>query len=260
MKKLMLLSLGVIWFTTCTQAQEYKVKLANAKDRKVTFEINSADLKIEGTNGDELIIQGSSDAEPVPDRAKGLKAVYYDVVDNTGIGLAVTKDENGFKIEKAVRKSIKYTVRLPRKVAVKFQQTNWQGGSQISISNMDGDLEITSLNADVDLINVTGPVVANSTSGTIKVVYTNFNQEKPSSISNISGAVDIALPASAKSDLNMHSINGEIYTDFDLGKKPTKDGLTKAGFGNNIKAEINGGGVGINLNTISGNIYVRKQK
>ena len=256
----MLLSLGVLGLTATIQAQEFKTKLANSKDQKVTFEINSADVKIEGGNSDEMVIRASGEREVIPERAKGLKAVYYDAVDNTGIGLAVTKDGNGLKIEKAVRKSVKYTVRLPRKVAVKFQQTNWQGGSNISISNMDGDLEITSLNADVDLINVTGPVVANSTSGTIKVVYTNFSQEKPSSISNISGAVDIALPASAKSNLNLHSINGEIFTDFEWPKKQSKDGMEKVGFGNTIKTEINGGGVGIQLNTISGNIYVRKQK
>ena len=256
----MIMSLGLLCFPAVTQAQEYKTKMSNSKDQKVTFEINSADLKIEGSNGDDLTITATGEPEVIPERAKGLKAVYYDAVDNTGIGLSVTKEGNSVKIEKAVRKSIKYTVRLPKKVAVKFQQTNWQGGSTISISNMDGDLEVTSLNADVDLINVTGPVVANSTSGTIKVVFSNFNQEKPSSISNVSGAVDIALPAAAKSNLNLHSINGEIYTDFDLPKKQTKDGMNKVGFGNTIKTEINGGGVGIQLNTISGNIYVRKQK
>lgn len=260
MKKLILVSAGLLWLTTCAQAQEFRAKLGNSKDKKVTFEINAADIKIEGTNGDEIIIQGSKDAEQIPERAKGLKPVYYDIVDNTGIGLSVTKEDNGFKIEKAVRRNVKYTIRLPKKVAVLYQETNWQGGGNLTISAMEGDLEIKTLNAHIDLISVSGPVVANSTGGDIKVAFANFNQDKPSSISNIGGAIDISMPANIKSSLNLRTINGEIYTDFDLGPKKTKDGMKQAGFGNNIKTETNGGGAEIQLNTISGNIYVRKQK
>ncbi len=259
MKKLLLMSAGILWFLTNVQAQEYKTKLSNSKDRKVTIEIASSDIKIEGHNSDEVVIQASSGYEAPPERAKGLKPLYYNAVDNSGIGLAVTPENGGIRIEKATRKEIKYTIRLPRKVAVLYQQTNWQGSS-ITISNMDGDLEVRTNNADIDLLNVTGPVVANSTSGEVKVIYSNLSQEKPTAISTISGAVDITLPGNAKSNLKLRSINGEMYTDFDLGVKNTKDGMSKVGGGNNIEGTTNGGGVEIQLNTISSNIYIRKQK
>ncbi|MFD2570797.1 DUF4097 family beta strand repeat-containing protein [Spirosoma soli] len=260
MKKSLFLSASLLWCVATLQAQEYKTKLANAKDRKVVIEMAGSDLKIEGHNGDEVIIQASSGFEAPPERAKGLKPIYYNAVDNSGIGLAVTPENGGLRIEKASRKSVKYTIRLPRKVAVLYQQTNWQGGANIAISNMDGDLEVRTNNGDIDLINVTGPVVANSTSGEVKVVYSNLSQEKPTAISTISGSVDVTLPASAKSSLKLRSINGEMYTDFDLGLKNTKDGMSKVGGGNNIEGTTNGGGVEIQLNTISSNIYIRKQK
>lgn len=259
MKKRLLLSAGVLLCLTAAQAQEYKTRLANAKDRKVTIEMDAGDVKIEGHSSDEVLIQASSGYEAPPERAKGLKPLYNSAVDNSGIGLAVTPESGGLRIEKATRKHIKYTIRLPRKVAVLYQQANWQG-SHIAISNMDGDLEVRTNNADIDLTNVTGPVVANSTSGEVKVVYANLSQEKPTAISTISGAVDITLPANAKSNLKLRSINGEMYTDFDLGLKNTKEGLSKVGGGNNIEGTTNGGGVDIQLNTISSNIYIRKQK
>ena len=259
MKRSFMLSAGILLSATLAFAQEYKTKLTNSKDRKVTIEMAGGDIKIEGHNSDEVIIQTTSAFEAPPERAKGLKPIYYSAVDNSGIGLSVTAESGGLKIEKATRKDVKYTIKLPRKVAVLYQETNWQG-SNISISNMDGDLEVKTNNGNINLTNVTGPIVANSTAGEIKVVYSALNQEKPSAISTISGEIDLSLPANAKANLNMRSINGEMYTDFDLGVKNAKNGLLKVGGGNNIEGTANGGGVEIQLKTISSNIYIRKQK
>ena len=59
--------------------------------------------------------------------------------------------------------------------------------------------------------------------------------------------------------MKLRSINGEMYTDFDLGSKSNKDGLSKVGGGTNIEGTTNGGGVEVQLNTISSNIYIRKK-
>jgi hypothetical protein len=262
MKKVLLMSVGLFWCIATAQAQtpEFKTKLANSKDKKVTIEMADSDIKIEGHNSDEVIITASSGFEAPPERAKGLKPLYYNAVDNSGIGLAVTSEAGGIKIEKAMRKGVKYTIRLPRQVAVLYQQTNWQGGAGISVSNMDGDLEIRTNNANINLNNVTGPVVANSTSGDVKAVFSNVNQSKPTAMSSISGTLDVSLPAAVKSTLKLRSINGEMYTDFDLGMKSSKDGLSKVGGASNIEGTTNGGGVEIQLNTISSDIFIRKQK
>jgi len=260
MKKYLMLSLSLFSGIMLAHAQEFKTKLANTKDRKVVIEMSGSDIKIEGHNSDEVVITASSGFEAPPERAKGLKPLYYSAVDNSGVGLSVTTENGVLKIEKASRKQVKYTVKLPRKVSVLYQETNWQGGSGISIKDMDGDLEIRTNTASINLVNVTGPVVANSTSGEVKVVYSTLNQEKPTAISTVSGAIDVSLPASAKSSLKLRSINGEMYTDFDLGTKSAKDGLSKVGGGRNIEGTTNGGGVEIQLNTISSDIFIRKQK
>lgn len=140
-----------------------------------------------------------------------------------------------------------------------FTQINFQGSS-VNFSNIDGDLEIKTNNADIKLNNVTGPIVANSISGRLTAVFSALNQSTPSSISLISGDLDITLPATAKATLSMKSISGEIYSDIDLNLKSGKDGMSRVGGGHNITGNMNGGGVNLQLNTISSNIYVRKAK
>lgn len=253
---------GVLFCLASVQGQtrEFKTKLANSKDKKVVMEMAAADVKIEGGASDDLVIQASSGFEAPPERAKGLKPLYYTGVDNTGIGLSVTSEGNVVKIEKVTRKEVKYTIRIPKQAGVLFQETNWQGGSKLVVNNMSGDLEIRTNGANINLNNVTGPVVANSTSGNVNVVFSNLSQSKPTAISSISGEIDVSLPATAKSDMKLRSINGEMYTDFELGVKSSKEGLSRVGGGGNIEGSTNGGGVELQLNTISSNIYIRKQK
>ncbi|MBO0934399.1 DUF4097 family beta strand repeat-containing protein [Fibrella aquatilis] len=259
MKKQLILCVCLAIGLPSAFAQEYKVNLPNSKDHKVTIEMDGGEVKVEGHNGDGVVILASSGYEAPPERAKGLKPLYNSAVDNTGIGLSVTQANGGLTIEKATRKAISYTIRLPRNVAVLYQQLNWQG-AKVAINNMDGDLEVRTNNADIDLNKVTGPVVANTISGEINVVYSGLSQEKPTAISTISGEIDITLPATARSNMKLRTITGEVYTDFDLGVKQRKDGMAKVGGSSNVDGTTNGGGVELQLKTISSNIYIRKQK
>lgn len=258
MKKMLLLGVGCLAQLTVSYAQEYKTKLANNGDQKVMILMDAGNLKIEGYNGNELIVQTSAKLEAAPERAKGLRPLYNSAVDNTGIGLSVTSENGVVRIEKAMRKDIPYTIRVPQKVAILYEQTNWQKGD-ITVQNVEGDLEIRTKNGDINLRNVTGPVVANTTNGEVNVVYSTLNQSKPTAISTISGSIDVTLPASTKANFKLSSITGEMYTDFDLGLNK-KDGMTRMGGGHAINGTTNGGGVDLQLKTISSDIYIRKQK
>lgn len=259
MKKMLLLGIICLSQLTVLYAQEYKTKLANSGDQKVTIMLNAANLKIEGYNGSELIIQTTAKIPAVPERAKGLRSLYNAAVDNTGIGLAVTSENGGIHIESASPRSLPYTIRIPQKVAILYEQTNWNVG-HITVQNVEGDLELRTNNGSIYLMDVTGPVVANTTNGEVKVAYSALNQRKPTAISTINGAIDITLPATTKANFKLSNINGGIYTDFDLGGMTKKDGLTRIGNGYNTSGTANGGGVDLQLKTINSDIYIRKQK
>ncbi|TYZ14499.1 DUF4097 domain-containing protein [Hymenobacter lutimineralis] len=253
-KPLILTFCGLLAATISLHAQEYKTKLS--KDRKVIIDMQGSDVTVEGYDGNELVIRGNG-FEPAPKRAEGLKPVYNTAVDNTNLGLAVTEQDNTVRIARASRKEATYVIRVPRATAVEYNQTNWNGGD-LQIRDVNGDLEVNMKTGDVKLLNVAGPVVANSVSGDITVRYATM-RSGPSSISAVSGDVDVTMPAASKATLQLRSISGEIYTDFDITLPKSQGDLNHVG-GQVVNGTVNGGGNPVSLKSVSGNIYVRKAK
>jgi hypothetical protein len=235
---------------------EFKTKFASNKDRKVVFEMDKSKVSIEGYDGDELLIAAIGVRE-APKRAEGLKPLYNTAVDNSGIGLSVTQENNVMRVVKASRHDAKYTVKVPRKTAIMYEEVNWHGGN-LSVANLEGDVEVKLNNSSMKLTNISGPITANTTNGNIVVVFSSLAQDKPSSIRAINGHIDVALPASAKTNLKMGTHNGEVYTDFEVDIK-NKGDLKKVG-GNTIEGTTNGGGVQLTISTINSDIYLRKKK
>lgn len=240
------------------ERREYKTKLGNSADRQVRIVMASSEVKIIGHNSDEVVVETNSYQAP-PARAQGLKPLYNAAEDNTGTGLAVNRDGNVLTIVKARKGSGKYTIRVPRKAALSYTEANWQGGD-FELTDLDGEIELKLNNSRAELTNVAGPVVANSTNGGIQVKFKNVNQQKPSSISVINGEIDITLPASTKANWKLRSLNGEVYTDFDMALPKGKTELQKIAGSNTVEGKTNGGGVEMNIYTINSDIFIRKSK
>ena len=66
--------------------------------------------------------------------------------------------------------------------------------------------------------------------------------------------VDLSFAASRKADLKMSTISGTIYTDLAMDTSSKRNG------GNDVDASYNGGGENVDLETISGDIFLRKTK
>lgn len=69
---------------------------------------------------------------------------------------------------------------------------------------------------------------------------------------SISGFIDLSFASSRKADLKMSTISGTIYTDLAMNNASTRNR------GNDIRTKYNGGGEDIELETISGDIFLRK--
>ncbi|MBD2769856.1 DUF4097 family beta strand repeat protein [Hymenobacter sp. BT664] len=255
MNKLIFFTIAGLLAAQAGRAQEYKTKLSG-KDRKVIINMQGSNVTVEGTNGDDLIISGDG-FEEMPKQAQGLRPIYNSAVDNTKIGLSVTQTGGTVRIARASRKDASYTIRVPRSTAVQYNQTGWNGGD-IVVRDITGDLEVSMKTGDIKLLNVPGPVVANTVSGDIQVRFAPLRQG-PSSISTVSGDVDVSLPANTKATLKMRSVSGEVYTDFDINMGKDQDDMRHIG-GQVVDGSINGGGTELSLKTVSGDIYVRKAK
>ncbi len=83
--------------------------------------------------------------------------------------------------------------------------------------------------------------------------------EAPVNIKTISGFIDFSIDPHLKASLETKTITGEIYSDLDL-ETENKVPDMRVFRGGNITATLNGGGKSIKLETISGDIYLRKEK
>ncbi|WP_431215820.1 DUF4097 family beta strand repeat-containing protein [Puia sp. P3] len=238
-----------------TSAQEFKVAVENNKEAKLTLVNLTGDLPIEGYSGNEIIVTVTHGHFDTPEKAKGLKPVYGGGVDNTGMAIAMEKNGNSVTLTCLLSfgHDVGYKLRVPENIALKIDRDCPRGG-ETNISGIKNEIELKSCQ-EVNLKNVSGPLVINTISGGINVVFTDISKDKPISLAAISGDVDVTMPAKSAVDLELSTMAGSMYSDFDLSA--TYKDMHRVG-GGNIKTQLNGGGTSLKLRAISGNIYLRK--
>lgn len=256
--KFTLAAIALLISTSVLKAQEYKIPVANPKDTKLNLDNFPGDFPVEGYDGTDIILTNMSEKfTKAPEKAKGLKPVFAGGEDNTGIGVAM--DKSGSNINLTCLLSITqredYKIKVPRSMAVKVH-ANCGGGGDITVSNMSGEVEVSNCQG-IELKNCTGPVVLSTISGSINLKLGTPSKDRSVSIACISGDIDISLAPTAGVDLQMHTVSGSIYTDFDLASKDKGD-MKRVGGNSNITTQLNGGGAKLNLANVSGNIYLRK--
>ncbi|WP_299665763.1 hypothetical protein [uncultured Polaribacter sp.] len=122
-----------------------------------------------------------------------------------------------------------------------------------SLSNFNGEVEIsTSLN-NMRLVDVTGPVSINSIGGNITIEFDKKTPRKLYSVYSNNGFIDITIPSN--SSLNLDATASDIFSDIDFNVQDEKEveGLQK------MKLKLNSGKVTMKLNAGLGNIYLRKK-
>ncbi|HLZ85633.1 MAG TPA: DUF4097 family beta strand repeat-containing protein [Puia sp.] len=236
-----------------THAQEYKIPVGDTKDAKLILEDFTGDLPIEGYSGSEIVITTGHRFEQ-NERSKGLKPIYAAGTDNTGIGLSMEKNGNRILLHclLPITQSADYHLRVPENIALEITRECGKGGNT-SVSNIKNEVDFKGCQ-DITLKTVTGPLVISTISGSVTVAFTEIAKDKPISISSVSGEVDVTLPAKTPFSLEMGTVSGNMYSDFDF---PSNNEMKRVG-GGKLRTDFNGGGTAIRLHSVSGNVYLRK--
>lgn len=245
-------------FAVAVQGQEFKMAVkGNAADTWVEINRLSADITIEGTSGGELRIV-AKDYEGMPEKAQGLKPLSAFGPENTGIGLSVLQEGSKITISGTNNKADQgeYVVYLPKSLNLRVDYHNPMAGD-VTIKGMAGQVEAKAFSNDLELVDVTGPIIAHTLSSDLNVRFTTVSQASPSSLTSTSGDIEITLPATSKGTFNMSTMTGGVYSDLDFKMSEENSEIRRIG-GTKTAGTLNGGGVEISLKTISGDIYIRK--
>jgi hypothetical protein len=275
MKKLAISLILVLSGQLILAQNEYKTELKNSPNSTIEIQVGSQTVQIIGHDKDEIIITTDFSGDFVdtpqgkkkeaPERAKGLKPLTADASDNTGIGLVVEKGEDYFSVLKLSNnaRDNAYIFYVPNKAKLEVNDIHAQIETTYSIENYKGEIEIMALNSQVKISNVSGPVVANATNGNVEVVFSTLTPDKPNSFLSVNGYVDVTLPKNVAADLQLHTVNGEAYTDWDIDvDKDASAAMPVIANMNmfNIEGTINGGGIPISIQSVNGDIYLRKKE
>ena len=266
------LIVSITFFCSVLYAQE-------KKEQPLTISKNSSakSVRIDQLLGKIIIKQSDSDAFKVevldyekPDkRAEGLKPIFNNNVDNTGLGLELKEAGDRLLVYGASpqSKEAEYIFYVPKQMAVKIDYSSPMAHDDVEVHGLKSAVDVKTLTADIKFTDLSGPVMFHSISGDIEGSFSAVNQKNPSSISAISGDIDIALPGITPAALSLKTISGEIYTNFEIAfeKDKNKDSradeldIIQSGIGGTTKGTINNGGVKISMESISGNVYLRKK-
>ncbi len=176
-------------------AQEYKIPVQNSKDGRLILKDFTGTLPIEGYTGTDIIITSASDDLTPPEKAKGLRPIFPSGTDNTGLGLDVQKIDNMITVTCLIpfSRDGEYKIRVPDNMAIELS-SGCERSNDISVKGMKNEIDIKSCH-DIELKDVTGPLVLSTISGDINITFSGINTTKSSSVNSISGDVDITLPA-----------------------------------------------------------------
>jgi DUF4097 and DUF4098 domain-containing protein YvlB len=156
-----------------------------------------------------------------------------------------------------------YIFKMPNSIAVMVDYSSPFTADKVVVEDFSGEFEMEGLNDGVVMKNATGPVYLDLINGDIEIDFQSVNQKSPMSIKTINGEIDITFPSSSKSNLELYSLHGDIYTDLDIEIEKSEDedskGLRFMGGSSEVKGMLNGGGVKMEISTINGNLYLRKK-
>jgi len=145
-----------------------------------------------------------------PDKdAEGLKRIFA-----PSSGLVIEEENNVMHISlKSNERGSTGDLLVPAKTSL----TLYTLQGDISVENVKGEIEANATHGDLRLTDVgVGGVVAHALHGELKAVLTQVNRARPLSFSSLHGKVDLTLLAATKANLAVHSMRGEIFSDFDV--------------------------------------------
>jgi len=245
-----LIALTQTAFPQAKQSDIYTVKLAKP-GKPGTLTISNADgsTKITGYSGNDIQIKSS-----LKNMKKFKEYVSISSEDTANeVAIAAESDES--------------TINLDINVPYAFSINISSESGEIEVRNINGTLALNSEEGNIKLFNMSGSGFVTSVDGSISAEFNKIDKGESLVLNTIDGKIELILPGQINANINAQTESGEIFTDFTVssGRKSTgynsdkKEGVKKVSSEYGLIGKINNGGENITLNSVDGNIYLKKK-
>lgn len=265
MKKLVLIVLlsGFVFVAFAQDSGELPVPLSDpAKRGKLIVDIHYGGVIVKGTARKDVLVKYEANEEKATGSTEkdGLKRISSGTID-----LEASENSNVVKVESSSwNKKTNVIVEVPVGFDVKASSYN---DGDIVISNIEGEVEITTYNGEITAESISGSVVASTYNGEVKISFNKVKEGAPMSFSTYNGDIDLTIPTATKATFKMKTQSGEILSAFDMTmvksgpvqKKETGTNTYKVSVDEWVKGEVNGGGPEISMRNYNGDIIIRKK-
>lgn len=220
-------------------------------------------ITVNSYDGKEIVIEARIRNQwPAPPAYGGLHRVP-----GGGSGLTAEEENNDVQINAdSVFHTIDLILTVPVHTSLVLRTVN---GGNITVSGVDGDLDVSVVNGGVTLQNVSGDAIAHTLNGRLAATFAKVNPQKAMAFSSLNGEIDVTFPADLRASLSLHVNRGDVYSDFDVQVERSfgqpiiegaggSSGRYRVRSGGAVYATINGGGSAIQFSSLNGNIYIRK--
>ena len=157
----------------------------------------------------------------------------------------------------------KYSIKIPNSIKLNWDTNNCTKSNKgwrisnvsktSSLSNFNGEVELSTSLSNFKLTDVTGPVSINSIGGNVTVKFDKKLPLKLYSIYTNNGFIDITMPQN--SDVNVEANAAAVYSDINF--KVLQD--TESDGQQNMKLKLKRGRVKMKLEAGFGTVYLRKK-
>ena len=142
---------------------------------------------------------------------------------------------------------IDFTISVPSGVA--FDGATVNGG--IDVSGLSSDVSVSTVNGGIQVAS-TGTVEAKTVNGSIDASTGAASWSGTLDFQTVNGSIHLTLPAGAAAAVSAQTLNGDFSSDFPLTVEAGEWGPKR------VSGSIGSGGGRLNLETVNGEIEIRK--
>ncbi len=231
--------------------------------KRVRIERGERFVELEEYEEEEDLYHEQERMEKKKHKTEGMKKLH-----SSTAGFEIIEENNVMRVDaEALSGYIDLMIQVPFNTSLNLDCI---ANGAIKVNQVNGEIEVDNINGPITLNSVSGTVVVNSVGNDIIATFTEVKPGKIMAFSSVSGHIDITLPKTVKATLKMKTDHGEVYSDFDIRleqktEKKEEDARERGGryrlrLESFLQGTINGGGTEIQIETYSGDIYVRKRK